>query len=257
MNPSEIKKLRTESILKELIPEALANLDDENLKNLCVVDVECKKGRYDAFVYLDKMFFNVHEQEKILSSLKKASRALQNYCMSEQGWYRCPNFHFKFDDRLEYQNHMDALFEKIKRIKMNLEALCKEAELSFYDDELVSENGKKIYRIYVQKEGGVNLDDCAKLSEILSPIFDVEPPVNGEYFLEVSSPGLERKLSKIEHFAKSIGELAKITTNEKEKIEAKIIAVDDENITLENLENKEKTTINFNDIKKARTFIQW
>ncbi|EGI1541878.1 ribosome maturation factor RimP, partial [Campylobacter jejuni] len=119
---------------------------------------------------------------------------------------------------------------------MNLEALCKEAELSFYDDELVSENGRKIYRIYVQKEGGVNLDDCARLSEILSPIFDVEPPVNGEYFLEVSSPGLERKLSKIEHFAKSIGELVKITTNEKEKFEAKIIAVDDENITLENLE---------------------
>ncbi|MBX0752815.1 ribosome maturation factor RimP [Campylobacter jejuni] len=140
---------------------------------------------------------------------------------------------------------------------MNLEALCKEAELSFYDDELVSENGRKIYRIYVQKEGGVNLDDCARLSENLSPIFDVEPPVNGEYFLEVSSPGLERKLSKIEHFAKSIGELVKITTNEKEKFEAKIIAVDDENITLENLENKEKTTINFNDIKKARTFVEW
>ncbi|EAH5296720.1 ribosome maturation factor RimP [Campylobacter jejuni] len=140
---------------------------------------------------------------------------------------------------------------------MNLEALCKEAGLSFYDDELVSENGRKIYRIYVQKEGGVNLDDCVRLSEILSPIFDVEPPVNGEYFLEVSSPGLERKLSKIEHFAKSIGELVKITTNEKEKFEAKIIAVDDENIILENLETQEKTTINFNDIKKARTFIIW
>ncbi|EGK5231390.1 ribosome maturation factor RimP [Campylobacter coli] len=140
---------------------------------------------------------------------------------------------------------------------MNLEALCKEAELSFYDDELVSENGKKIYRIYVQKEGGVNLDDCAKLSEILSPIFDIEPPVNGEYFLEVSSPGLERKLSKIEHFAKSINELVKITTNEKEKIEAKIISVENENITLEKLENQEKTTLKFSDIKKARTFIQW
>ncbi|EKR5311762.1 ribosome maturation factor RimP [Campylobacter jejuni] len=140
---------------------------------------------------------------------------------------------------------------------MNLEALCKEAELSFYDDELVSENGKKIYRIYVQKEGGVNLDDCAKLSEILSPIFDVEPPVNGEYFLEVSSCGLERKLSKIEHFAKSINELVKITTNEKEKIEAKIIAVDDENITLENLKTQEKTTINFSNIRKAKTFVIW
>ncbi|EHN6902781.1 ribosome maturation factor RimP [Campylobacter jejuni] len=140
---------------------------------------------------------------------------------------------------------------------MNLEALCKEARLDFYDDELVSENGKKIYRVYVMKEGGVNLDDCARLSEILSPIFDVEPPVNGEYFLEVSSPGLERKLTKLEHFQKSINELAKITTNEKEKLKAKIISVEDENITLENLENKEKTTINFNDIKKARIFVEW
>lgn len=115
MKESEIKKLRTESILKELIPEALANLDDELLRNLCVVDVECKKGRYDAFVYLDKMFFNTQEQEMILFHLKKASKALQNYCMAEQGWYRCPNFHFKFDERLEYQNHMDELFEQIKK----------------------------------------------------------------------------------------------------------------------------------------------
>lgn len=147
---------------------------------------------------------------------------------------------------------------------MNLKALCEEAGLSLYDSELSCENGKKIYRIYVMKaldekgqRAGVNLDDCARLSEILSPIFDVEPPVSGEYFLEVSSPGLERKLSKIEHFAKSIGELVKITTSEKEKIGAKIISVRDENIILENLENQEKTTINFNDIKKARTFVEW
>lgn len=140
---------------------------------------------------------------------------------------------------------------------MNLEALCKEAGLDFYDDELVSENGKKIYRVYVMKKGGVNLDDCARLSEILSPLFDVEPPVNGEYFLEVSSPGLERKLTKLDHFQKSINELLKITTNEKEKLKAKIIGVEDENITLENLENQEKITLNFNNIKKARTFVEW
>lgn len=147
---------------------------------------------------------------------------------------------------------------------MNLEALCKEVNLELYDSELTSENGKKIYRVYVMKPldekgeiRGVNLDDCARLSEILSPIFDVEPPVSGEYFLEVSSCGLERKLSKIEHFAKSINELVKITTNEKEKIEAKIIAVDDENITLENLKTQEKTTINFSNIRKAKTFVIW
>ncbi|MBK2000623.1 ribosome maturation factor RimP [Campylobacter sp. 2018MI35] len=146
---------------------------------------------------------------------------------------------------------------------MNLEALCKEANLELYDSELVSENGKKIYRIYVMnplnekgERAGINLDDCARLSEILSPIFDVEPPVSGEYFLEVSSCGLERKLSKIEHFEKSINELVKITTNEKEKIEAKILSVENENINLQTLDN-EKITLKFNDIKKARTFVQW
>ncbi|EAI4504220.1 ribosome maturation factor RimP [Campylobacter jejuni] len=138
---------------------------------------------------------------------------------------------------------------------MNLEALCKEAGLSFYDDELVSENGRKIYRIYVQKEGGVNLDDCARLSEILSPIFDVEPPVNGEYFLEVSSPGLERKLSKIEHFAKSIGELVKITTNEKEKFQGTLLEAENERILIE--DSEEKISIEIADIKKARTFVEW
>ena len=47
MNPSEIKRLRTQSVLKELLPEALSTLEDELLRGLCVTDVECKKGRYN------------------------------------------------------------------------------------------------------------------------------------------------------------------------------------------------------------------
>lgn len=115
MNASEIRRLRTQSILKELIPQALSTLDDELLKGLCVTDVECKKGRYDAFVYLDKMMFDEREQNYILSKLKKVSRFIQNHCMEVEGWYRSPAFHFKFDDRLEYQNKMDDLFEKISK----------------------------------------------------------------------------------------------------------------------------------------------
>ncbi|WP_086251092.1 30S ribosome-binding factor RbfA [Campylobacter devanensis] len=113
MNPAELKRLRTQSILKELIPEALSTLEDEYLKGLCVTDVECKKGRYDAFVYLDKMNFDDKEQAYILSHLKKISRHIQNHCMAAEGWYRAPNFHFIFDDRLKYQNHIDALFAKV------------------------------------------------------------------------------------------------------------------------------------------------
>lgn len=113
MKASELKKLRTESILKELIPRGLAELDDPLLHSLCVVDVECRKGRYDAFVYLDKSYLDEAEQIKVLNQLKKAAALLKYFCMSEQGWYRCPNFHFKFDEGLEYQKHMDELFSKI------------------------------------------------------------------------------------------------------------------------------------------------
>lgn len=114
MNPAEIKKLRTQSVLKELIPEALASLDDELLSSLVITDVECKKGRFDAFVYVDKMSFNPQEQEQILNQLKKVARTLQNYCMAEQGWFKSPNFHFKFDESLERQNRIEAIFEQIK-----------------------------------------------------------------------------------------------------------------------------------------------
>ncbi|MDL0104051.1 ribosome maturation factor RimP [Campylobacter felis] len=138
---------------------------------------------------------------------------------------------------------------------MNLKALCKEAGVELYDSELVSENGKKIYRIYIMKEGGVSLEDCARLSEILSPIFDVEPPVNGEYFLEVSSAGLERKLSTLEHFEKSVGEMLKITTSEKEKIQGKLLKVEGENIFLQ--DEKAEICIEFSQVKKAKTFIEW
>lgn len=115
MNQSELRRLRTQSILKQLIPEALCALDDNLLKALSVIDVECSKGRYDAFVYLDKMSFDEHEQQYILSHLKKAQNIIQNYCMCEQGWFKCPKFHFKFDDSLEYQNKMDKLFDKISQ----------------------------------------------------------------------------------------------------------------------------------------------
>ena len=138
---------------------------------------------------------------------------------------------------------------------VDLNALASECGLEFYDCETVSENGKTIYRVFVSKTGGVSLDDCEKLSRILSPIFDVEPPVSGEYFLEVSSPGLERKLSKIEHFSKSIGELVKITTSEKDKICGKILKFEDENLFLATTDGE--ICIKFSDIKKAKTYIEW
>lgn len=137
----------------------------------------------------------------------------------------------------------------------DLASIISQCGVKLYDSELTSQNSRTIYRVYIIKDGGVSLEDCEKVSRVLSPIFDVMAPVEGEYFLEVSSPGLERKLSKIEHFALSLGEEAKITLNDKSVFIGKIISVDGEMITFSNDDGKSK--VSFNEIKKAKTFIQW
>ena len=63
---------------------------------------------------------------------------------------------------------------------VDLEALARECGVQLYDVETVSENGRTIYRISITKAGGVGLDDCERLSRLLSPIYDVEPPLEGE-----------------------------------------------------------------------------
>lgn len=137
----------------------------------------------------------------------------------------------------------------------DLASIISQCGVKLYDSELTSQNSRTIYRVYIIKDGGVSLEDCEKVSRVLSPIFDVMAPVEGEYFLEVSSPGLERKLSKIEHFALSLDEEAKITLNDKSVFIGKIISVDGEIITFSNDDGKSK--FSFNEIKKAKTFIQW
>ena len=109
-----IKLLRTESILKELLPEALSTLNDEVLNGLTVIDVKCSRGKYDAEVFIDPSFFDESEKKYIIDHLKKANGYLQNYCKQAEGWYRSPKFKFKFDDTLSYQNSMDELFKKVE-----------------------------------------------------------------------------------------------------------------------------------------------
>ena len=65
---------------------------------------------------------------------------------------------------------------------------------TLYDTELESVDESHIFRVPIQKEGGVDLDLCSSISHVLSPYLDTNPPVKGKYFLEVSSAGIERNL---------------------------------------------------------------
>lgn len=138
---------------------------------------------------------------------------------------------------------------------IDLKALAKECNVDFYDSEIVNENERTIYRVYITKNGGITLDECEKFSRLLSPILDVMPPVSGDYTLEVSSPGLERNLNKVEHFIGSIGEKVRVTLNSKEKFQGEILSFENEILNLKT--DSQNLEIKFSDIKKARTFIDW
>lgn len=99
----------------ELIPEALATLNDKRINNLAVTEVNCKNGKYDAIVYYDGSDYTKEEHKVLNNLLNKASGQIKSYCLSATGWYKCPDFKFKADDKLEESLHIEALFDKIKK----------------------------------------------------------------------------------------------------------------------------------------------
>lgn len=132
-----------------------------------------------------------------------------------------------------------------------------DCDVELYDMETVSEHEQKIFRIYVTSaKEKVNLDKCAEVTRILSPILDLEPPVNGVYTLEVSSPGIERPLKKLEHYIGSIGEDVKVKLINTDKIIGKLDSVKDGKLTITEYDG-EVTTISMDDIEKARTYYKW
>jgi len=75
--------------------------------------------------------------------------------------------------------------------------------------ELTSGRGSTL-RIYIEKEDGVQLEDCERVSRQVSSVLDVEDPINTEYTLEVSSPGMERPLFTLDHYTRFAGETISI-----------------------------------------------
>jgi ribosome maturation factor RimP len=69
-----------------------------------------------------------------------------------------------------------------------------------------------VLRLFIDKPGGIGLEDCSRISHTLDPLLDVEDLIPHEYHLEVSSPGLERPLTKAQHFEQAAGKRVKVKT---------------------------------------------
>ena len=96
-----------------------------------------------------------------------------------------------------------------------LDPILSSLGLSLWDLEFKKEGPKWLLRIYIDREpGGVTLSDCETVSRDLGAVLDVEDLINHPYTLEVSSPGLDRTLTRPEHYQKCIGRIVKVKTYE-------------------------------------------
>lgn len=143
-----------------------------------------------------------------------------------------------------------------KIIKLTQELLMPIVEkenIELVDIEFKKEGSNRYLRVYIDKESGVTLDDCQKVSEELSEKLDELDPIQESYFLEVSSPGLDRPLKKESDFKRFKGEVVEVKLYEpidgQKVIEGELIGLENNIISL-NVRNagiigipREKTAI--------------
>ena len=115
MTEAEIKLKRTESVLLELIPQALGAMNDKRLHELDILEVVCSRGKSDAKVYINPHDLDESQKNNYLKLLKKARPIIETYCLKDQGWYRCPKFTFEFDQQLKKTQTLEELFKKIAK----------------------------------------------------------------------------------------------------------------------------------------------
>ena len=124
-----------------------------------------------------------------------------------------------------------------------------------YDIVSLKENDRNIFRVYVTAKEGINLDKCAEISRMISPILDLDEPMNGKYNLEVSSPGIERKLKNPRHFKASIGEKVKLKDFDKNILRGELLEAEDNEIKIKTEHGEE--IVSYDEISSASTYFEW
>ena len=104
--------------------------------------------------------------------------------------------------------------ETVRRVWQEFEAELATLGYELVEVELAHEAGRRVLRIYIDKEGGgITHDDCAAVTQLLSPQLDAGEFMEASYLLEVSSPGIARPLRKAADFERFAGETARVVTH--------------------------------------------
>lgn len=137
--------------------------------------------------------------------------------------------------------------------------VVEEMGLELVDVEYLKEGGRRILRVYIDKPGGVGHDDCEAVSKRLDALLDEKDPIPQSYYLEVSSPGIERPLKKLRDFQRFAGHMIRVTTfaplEGRKKFTGRLAGVEEGALILE--DNGNPVSIPLDQVASARLHVEF
>ncbi|WP_419998313.1 ribosome maturation factor RimP [Streptomyces boninensis] len=149
-----------------------------------------------------------------------------------------------------------------ERLRELLEPLVHERSLDLEEIEVTPAGKRRVLRVVVDSDDGVELDACAELSRAISEVLDAKEPLGDQpYVLEVTSPGAERPLTELRHYRRAVGRLVKLQLEAGEELVARITAVDEDGLDLEipgvKGRKPKARRVGFDEIAKARVELEF
>ena len=152
-------------------------------------------------------------------------------------------------------------YSKTEKIIIDLAIpVAKNCGFYLYDVEYIKEGGLWFLRVYVDKEeGGISIDECEEFSRAFSDVLDKADPISQNYYLEVSSPGIERKLKTKEHFEKYMGKTVDVglyrAVNGSKQLTGVLSGYEDDKIKIQ--VGEEEIQLNLSDTTTVHLHFEW
>ena len=148
--------------------------------------------------------------------------------------------------------------EIVTAVTNYLEPIMQEFNYELVDVEFVKEGPQYYLRIYIDKEGGITIEDCRQTSRAIEIVLDEKDPIEQPYMLEVSSPGLDRVIKKDKDFERFQGEVVDVklykALNKKKLIQGELVSKTDDVLTIRD-EDENIIEINMEDVVVVRLAI--
>ena len=154
---------------------------------------------------------------------------------------------------------MANIEEKVKKL---VKPIIQKIGYELYDVEYAKEGKNYFLRIFIDNEKGIDLNDCEKVNDAITDILDKEDYIKEQYFLEVSSPGIERVLKKDKHLEQNKGKQIQVKLFKKDENGMKeylgiLKEFDSEKITIQQEQTMKEIDIERKNISQIKTVYNW